>query len=127
VVPGKGVARFPPEPLPAFEPERGTAKFKGPTMRKEHAVIHPFHGHPVKNREKRRTAQLLVPVCARRITPANKQPVKERVIMVAHDRDQPELLCKIMDLHKHFLGVIAAVKDVAKVHHHVKFAKITGK
>jgi hypothetical protein len=52
VVTGKEIPGFMGEPLPAFEPERLVTQIKRTAMDEQHAAIHPFHGHTIKNGKK---------------------------------------------------------------------------
>src|SRR5208337_1656018 len=90
MITGEKIPALVGESLPALQPESLCAEIHGAAMYEKHSLVRPLHGHRIEYRQERGVTKLFVPVRARRITPADNDPVKKGVIMVAKYGDEAE-------------------------------------
>jgi hypothetical protein len=123
MVAGKKITGLVRQTLPALEPERLGSQFQRAAMDKEHPAVNPLHGHSIKDGEEGGIAQLLVAIGARGITPAHKETVEIRMVMVPEDRYEPVLPGQGMDFLKSFLGPVTPVEEITEINEDINRAK----
>ena len=124
MITGEEIPALVREALPALQPEGLGAEFQGAAVHEQHSLVHPFHRHGIEYREEGGIAELFMAVGACRIAPADKDPVKERMIVVAKHGDETEFPRQGMDLLKGFLGTVPPVEEIPEIDQYVNRPEI---